>query len=148
MRNEIKAILAATMMITAFSANAGYRMQIPLEIDGGGHLPNRSIVFTGETEIEPVDKAKECDDKASNVPGLLSSAYPDVNYVSHRFTTFKQFIPGLGLVDAEVCEVTIELPYSKGFHCTSNDDYAMAVSGSVQSLGIESISLNYYGECN
>lgn len=148
MRNEIKAILETTMMITAFSANAGFRMQIPLEIDGGGHLPNGSIVFTGETEIEPVDKAKECDDKASNVPGLLSSTYPDVNYVSHRFTTFKQFVPGVGFADVEGCEVTIELPNSKGFYCTSNDDYAMAVSGSVQSLGIEKIMLNYYGECN
>ncbi|WP_241471558.1 hypothetical protein [Pseudomonas aeruginosa] len=53
MKNEIKAILAATMMITAFSANAAFRVQIPLEIDGGGHLPNRSIVFTGIPETTP-----------------------------------------------------------------------------------------------
>jgi hypothetical protein len=58
MRNEIKAILAATMMITAFSANAGYRMQIPLEIDGGGHLPNGSIVFSGITETTPPETSE------------------------------------------------------------------------------------------
>ncbi|HBP1407682.1 hypothetical protein EQ826_10675 [Ectopseudomonas mendocina] len=146
--NGVKTLTAIVVMTAAFSVNAGYRMHIPLEKDGGGNLPNGSIVFTGETEIEPVDKAKECDDNASNVPGLLSSTYPDVNYVSHRFTTFKQFVPGVGFADVEGCEVTIELPNSKGAYCTSNDDYAMAVSVNVQSLGIDRVMINYYGECN
>ncbi|MEQ6812644.1 hypothetical protein [Pseudomonas aeruginosa] len=145
MKNEIKAILAATMMITAFTANAAFRVQIPLEIDGGGHLPNGSIVFTGE--IEPVDKAKECDDKASNVPGLLLSTYPDVYYVSHE-NNYQQLVPFVGFVDVEGCKVTIELPKSKGVYCTANYDYETAVSSSVQSIGFDFVAVNYYGECN
>ncbi|EEJ3186310.1 hypothetical protein PX74_003758 [Salmonella enterica subsp. enterica] len=158
--SKITMALIAACFLT--SANAGYRMQMPLEIDGGGHLPNRSIVFTGETEIEPVDneiepvdneiepvdKAKECDDNASKVPGFLSSTYPDVNYISHGFYTYEQYVPGVGFVDVEGCEVTIALPKSKSFSCIYNNNYSLEVNSSVLSLGIDSVRGNQYGECN
>ncbi|MCV4165698.1 hypothetical protein [Pseudomonas aeruginosa] len=51
--NGIKTLTAIVAMTAAFSVNANYMVKIPLEIDGGGHLPNRSIVFTGITETTP-----------------------------------------------------------------------------------------------
>lgn len=142
MKNEIKAILAATMMITAFSANAGYRMQIPLEIDGGGHLPNGSIVFTGETEIEPVDKVQECNDNISNAVNYLSDNYPDVNYISGGFGNV--FIPRVGLV--ERCSVRLSVPRSKSYDCVGNNEYAEGIG--LMAFGVNSTKFEYYGECN
>ncbi|EPH3228459.1 hypothetical protein PVD02_003730 [Pseudomonas aeruginosa] len=142
MRNEIKAILAATMMITAFSANAAFRVQIPLEIDGGGHLPNGSIVFTGENEIEPVDKAKECDDNISNAVNYLSDNYPDVNYISGGFGNV--FIPRVGLI--ERCSVTLSVPLSKSVSCVGNSEYAEGIG--LIAFGVNSTKFEYYGVCN
>ncbi|MBK1802753.1 hypothetical protein AVM47_033145 [Pseudomonas aeruginosa] len=51
--NRIKTLTAIVAMTAAFSVNAGYRIQIPLEVAGGGNLSNGSIVFTGITETTP-----------------------------------------------------------------------------------------------
>ncbi|MGU1237948.1 hypothetical protein ACSERQ_14900 [Pseudomonas aeruginosa] len=43
--NGIKTLTAIVAMTAAFSVNANYMVKIPLEIDGGGSLPNNSLVF-------------------------------------------------------------------------------------------------------
>lgn len=153
-----KLVLSTIIAATMFSgfANAEYTINIPLKIDQGGYLPNNSIVFVdgssnpidtevpdAETPIEPVDKAKECDDKVTAAVGLLSSSYPEVNYVSHSFG----FIPSFGRKD---CQIEIELPVSKSHFCTPNHGYPYqnAVIGYIISLGIESVSFKYYGSCD
>ncbi|MDI3817326.1 hypothetical protein QK414_34770 [Pseudomonas aeruginosa] len=147
MRNEIKAILAATMMITAFSANAAFRVQIPLEIDGGGHLPNGSIVFTGENEIEPVDKAKECDDNISNTLNYLSSNYSDVNYISGGLANVRIRV-GVDFIYVERCSVSLSTPRSKTSACVGNDEYVQGISTAVAAFGVNSIQIGYYGVCD
>lgn len=56
--NEIKILTAIVVMTAAFSVNAGYRIQIPLEVAGGGSLPNNSLVFvsTNTPDNTPPEK--------------------------------------------------------------------------------------------
>ena len=47
------------LAFTSSMANAEYTIQIPLELDLRGHLPNNSIVFVGSTEVDPETPVEE-----------------------------------------------------------------------------------------
>ncbi|HEJ2711088.1 hypothetical protein [Aeromonas caviae] len=99
--NGVKTLTAIVVMTAAFSVNAGYRMQIPIETANGGALPDGTIVFVGLNEpSEPVAESPlfsisvHLDESSPNCligtawneQQVINQFYGDCSDMSPRFT--------------------------------------------------------------
>ncbi|WP_240112233.1 hypothetical protein [Pseudomonas aeruginosa] len=164
--NEIKYLVAAIAMTTAFNANAEFMVKIPLEISNGGGLENGSLKFVGENTnagsgsgnddndgevtppIESMEPDAQCDAFASEANIFLQSQYSDVHMLSYEYKTI--VLPPFGAKQS--CVLTLEVPEKKGATCTGNSTYTGQLGSDLSALGAKytvprTYSYSYYGGC-
>lgn len=162
-----------SVLFVSMTANAAFKIAIPLEANAGGSLPASSIAFvkpsdsgsnpsnpsnpatpaTPENPSEnpdgsetPAERtgAELCDDRVQPTINFLAMNYPDISYRSHAYQE-------LSVPDGEPvlmgCRIVLNAPISKSVECISSDEYAMSASDKLFDRGFDGVAVEYYGVC-
>lgn len=160
-----KPLFLLTVLFASMTANAAFKIAIPLEANAGGSLPASSIAFVkpgdtgsnpsnpsnpGETtdgsNETPAEKtgAELCDDRVQPTINFLAMNYPDISYRSHAY---QQLTVPEGELILMGCRIVLNAPISKSFECISTDEYAMSASNKLFDRGFDGVAVEYYGTC-
>lgn len=165
-----KPLFLLTVLFAAMTANAAFKIAIPLEANAGGSLPASSIAFVkpGDTGSNPSNPdtpvtpenpgettdgsetptkktgAELCDDRVQPTINFLAMNYPDISYRSHAYQ--KLTVPD-GEPVMMGCRIVLNAPISKSFECISSDEYAMSASNKLFDRGFDGVAVEYYGTC-
>lgn len=169
-----KPLLLLTVLFASMTANAAFKIAIPLEANAGGSLPASSIAFVKpgdsgsnpstptnpETPVPPenpgenpdgsetpVEKtgAELCDDMVQPTINFLAMSYPESSYKSHEFSDL--YVAIIDPVHRDGCKVYVSIPKSKTYSCVKNNDYAERLSSDLRSNGFDWVSVEYHGAC-
>ncbi|HGE2360454.1 TPA: hypothetical protein ACGJRP_003490 [Pseudomonas aeruginosa] len=165
-----KPLFLLTILFASMTANAAFKIAIPLEANAGGSLPASSIAFvkpgdSGSNPLNPTDpvtpenpsetpdasevpvektEAELCDDRVQPTINFLAMNYPDISYRSHAYQE-------LSVPDGEPvmmgCRIVLNAPISKSVECISSDEYAMSASDKLFDRGFDGVAIEYYGVC-
>ncbi|QPH48332.1 hypothetical protein IZU98_18350 [Pseudomonas fulva] len=168
-----KPLFLLTVLFASMTANAAFKIAIPLEANNGGSLPASSIAFvkpgdTGSNPSNPTDPeipttpenpaenhndsetpaektgAELCDDRVQPTINFLAMNYPDISYRSHAY---QQLTVPEGEPILMGCRIVLNAPISKSFECISSDEYAMSASNKLFDRGFDGVAVEYYGTC-
>lgn len=169
-----KPLFLLTVLLASMTANAAFKIAIPLEANAGGSLPASSIAFvkpgdTGSNPSNPSDPkipttpenpaenyndsetptnktgAELCDDRVQPTINFLAMNYPDSFYKSHEFSDL--YVPIAIPVHRDGCKLVVSVPKFKGFHCVGNNDYPEKLYRDLTGAGFDRIELEYHGVC-
>lgn len=167
-----KPLFLLTVLFASMTANAAFKIAIPLEANAGGSLPSSSIAFvkpgdsgsnpsnpeipvTPENPGENIDNGSEttaektpaelCDDRVQPTINFLAMNYPDSFYKSHEFSDL--YVPIAIPVHRDGCKLVVSVPKYKGFHCVGNNDYPEKLYRDLTGAGFDRIELEYHGVC-
>ncbi|WP_144443650.1 hypothetical protein [Pseudomonas putida] len=168
-----KPLFLLTVLFASMTANAAFKIAIPLEANAGGSLPASSIAFvkpgdsgsnpsnpsnpetptTPENPAEnpdgsetPAEKtgAELCDDRVQPTINFLAMNYPDIYYMSHAYQK-------LTMPEDEPmimgCRIVLNAPFSKSFKCISSNEYTLSASNKLFDRGIDEVAFEHYGAC-
>ncbi|MCE0958037.1 hypothetical protein [Pseudomonas putida] len=169
-----KPLFLLTVLFASMTANAAFKIAIPLEANAGGSLPANSIAFVGKNDAgsnpsnpsnpetpvtpenpsenpdgseTPVEKtgAELCDDRVQPTINFLAMNYPESSYKSHEFSDL--YVAMIDPVHRDGCKVFVSVPKSKTYSCLKNNDYAESLASDLRKSGYDGVYIESFGSC-